>query len=63
MDPKIVFCYIWVLGRRESLEDALSTEIDDYGQVNYWVGVELGHKSYQLEVRDSNEFIKKYLIK
>ena len=63
MDPKILFCYIYVLGKRESLESAISDEIDSFGQTQYWIGVELGHKGYKLEIRDTNEFLKRYLVK
>jgi hypothetical protein len=62
-DPKIIFCYIYVLGKREPLKSAISSEIDDYEQENYWIGVELNHRSYKLSVRDMNEFLNKYLKK
>ena len=49
--------------KQEPLINALSIEVDDHGQENYWVGVELGHRGYKLSVSDTNEFLKRYLIK
>ena len=63
MEPKIIFLYIYALRKNESLKSAIGEEVDDFGQENYWFGVELVHRSYKLSVRDTNEFIKKYLIK
>lgn len=49
--------------KREQLELAIGEEIDNHGQVQYWIGMELGHRGYKLEIKDTNDFIKRYLVK
>jgi hypothetical protein len=57
MDPKIAFLYLFVLGKREPLCEAIGEETDD----NCWLGVSVGSTHYHLRVKETNAFLKKYL--
>jgi len=58
MEPKILFLYQYVLGKREPLASALSVgRCDDKEQISYWIGDRLG----KLKIITTNEFLKRYL--